>query len=58
MRRALLFIILSAVPLLYGCSKQDDDREKKISAKCERMNEASDKPMEDIVDDDQGVIYF
>ncbi len=53
-------LLLFAATVISGCSKQHFDRqdEQTIDAKCEIMNESSDKAMEDIVDDDQGVIVF
>lgn len=54
MKRVLLFLAIAA---LAGCEKQPP--EVQATATCESMPEAGDDaPMEEMPDDDQGIIYI
>lgn len=50
-------LLLASVPVLAGCGKLPP-REQAIGAQTETMPEASDAPMEEMPDDDQGIIKF
>lgn len=56
-RKRVIVLLLASVPLLSGCIKQPRP-EMAISARTETMPEASDAPMEEMPDDDQGTIKF
>ena len=54
MRRIFLRLVMAALP---GCDGQLP--EVRVTAACEPMPEAGDDaPMEEMPDDDQGIIYF
>ncbi|MCR4570814.1 MAG: hypothetical protein K5652_01275 [Bacteroidales bacterium] len=57
---ASILLLLFAAAVITGCSKLQRSEHiiSKIDAGCETVGDLSDKPMEGISDDDQGVIYF
>lgn len=56
MRRALPGILLLASALLAGGCRP---AQAEIDARCERMKDAGEEtPLEEMPDDDQGIIYF
>jgi len=51
--------LLVAAVLLPACGEPfNAEPEAEISAKCESMPDASDSPMEEMPDDDQGIIQI
>ncbi len=56
-RKRVILLLLASVTVLAGCGKLPP-RELAISAQTETMPEASDAPMEEMPDDNQGIIKF
>ena len=58
-RIAAYILVLFALCLMAGCSKKPAVPENvNITARTENMPEQGDEPMEEMPDDDQGVIHF
>ena len=55
--KKVIVLMLVSVPLLAGCIKQPR-QEQAIGAQTETMPEASDSPMEEMTEDNQGIIKF
>ena len=56
-RKRVIVLLLASVPLRSGCIKQPR-QEQAIDALTETMPEASDSPMEEMTEDNQGIIKF
>ncbi|MBP5636498.1 MAG: hypothetical protein J6X25_03140 [Bacteroidales bacterium] len=58
-RLTAYFIVVAALCFIAGCSKKPAVPENvNITARTENMPEQGDEPLEEMPDDDQGVIHF